>query len=187
MSQREVVSSPPAERASTDPITLRCPVVQDGAALWQLVKRAGVLEENSCYAYLLLSTHFASTCVVAERAASIVGFVAAYIPPTRPEVLFVWQIGVDADARRSGLGKRLLKHLVSLPGARSVHFLEATVTPSNAPSSRLFASFAEELGVACQETQGFSCEDFGGETHEAEQLLRIGPLPEERSVNDEDF
>ena len=186
MSQREVVSSPAAEPVSTDPITLRCPVVQDGAALWQLVNRSGALEENSCYAYLLLSTHFANTCVVAETAGGIVGFVAAYIPPTKPDVLFVWQIGVAREARRFGLGKRLLNHLASLVGARDARFLEATVTPSNAPSRRLFESFAEGLGVSCQETEGFSHEDFGAETHEAERLLRIGPLPE-RPVNDEDI
>ena len=183
MSQHEVTSSVADETTDPDAITLRAPVVQDGTALWQLVKRSGVLEENSCYAYLLLSTHFASTCVVAESGGRIVGFVAAYVPPTKPEVVFVWQIGVDSAVRRLGLGKRLLKHLVSLQATRGTRFLEATVTPSNHPSCRLFMSFAEELGVACRETDGFSPEDFGRETHEAERLLCIGPLPE-RPVTD---
>lgn len=180
MSQHETVSAALENPASPDEITLRSPVVQDGGALRRLVERSGALEENSCYAYLLLSTHFATTCVVAEHDGHVVGFVAAYVPPTKPDVLFVWQIAVEVEARRSGLGKRLLKHVVSLRGARSARFLEATVTPSNLPSRRLFTSFAEELGVACCEADGFSPEDFGGEAHEAERLLRIGPLPERR-------
>lgn len=176
----EIGSAPLDATGRSDEITLRKPGVRDGAALWRLVRRSGTLEENSCYAYLLLSTHFSTTCVVAERDGEVVGFVAAYVPPTRPDVLFVWQIGVDVSARRRGLGKRLLKHLVTLRGAHGARFLEATVTPSNLPSRRLFTSFAEEIGVAFREQDGFSREDFGGESHEAERLLRIGPLPERR-------
>lgn len=164
----------------TDGIVLRPPEVRDGAAIRSLVRRSGTLEENSCYAYLLLSTHFATTCVVAERGGQVVGFVAAYIPPTKPDVVFVWQIGVAPSARRRGLGRRLLEHLVRLRSARGARFLEATVTPSNLPSRRLFTSFAAEIGVGCTENDGFSREDFGGESHEAERLLRIGPLPERR-------
>ena len=172
-------------RRKVGSVDLRSPDSRDGAKLWDLVKRSGVLEENSCYAYLLLSTHFASSSVVAELNGRVVGFVAAYFLPARPDVIFVWQIGVDSDYRRSGLGKRLLRHLVSLPRARNARFLEATVAPSNRPSRRLFESFAAELGVDCCDMEGFSPEDFGG-THEEERLLRIGPLHEKEPVTDED-
>ena len=170
----------------TDPetITLRAPESRDGAELWRLVRRSGGLEENSCYAYLLLSTHFASTCVVAESAGSIVGFVAGYISPSEPDAVFVWQIGVAPSVRRRGLGKRLLQRLISCRGARSARYLEATVASSNLPSRRLFDSFAAELGVACRESRGFEREDFGDASHEAEHLLRIGPLPESQECDE---
>jgi len=164
-------------RRKGDMVTLRSPVPRDGARLWDFVRRSGVLEENSCYAYLLLSTHFANTSVVAELNGQVVGFVAAYLLPNRPNVVFVWQIGVDPGCRRSGLGKRLLRHLISLQHVRNARFLEATVTPSNRPSRRLFESFAAEFGAGCRDMEGFSPEDFAG-AHEEERLLRIGPLPE---------
>ena len=165
----------PSQTASSS-IVLRSPSVSDGAAIWQLACSTQVLEPNTCYAYLLLATHFADTCVVAESDGDIVGFVAAYRPPTKPSAVFVWQIGVSHGARGRGLGKRLLHHLVEAPACQSVTHLEATVAASNEPSMRLFSSFARERGVPCERGRGFEAADFGPLEHEAEELLRIGPL-----------
>ena len=57
MSQHEILSSLPDERTNADAITVRSPVVQDGHARWRVVKRSGVLQENSCYAYDSLREH----------------------------------------------------------------------------------------------------------------------------------
>jgi diaminobutyrate acetyltransferase len=84
--------------------TLRSPTVDDGAAIWQLVRETGVLDENSAYAYLLLCRDFARTSLVAERDSQLAGFVTAYRPPQRLQMLFVWQISVSQSARRQGLG-----------------------------------------------------------------------------------
>ncbi len=157
-------------------LRLRRPTVSDGAAIWALVRESGVLEPNTCYAYLLLCTHFAETCLVAERGGRLLGFVLGYRPPTRPEAVFVWQVGVRADCRGEGLGKRLLGRLVELPGCADATFLEATVAPSNEASNRLFLGFARELGVPCELERGFESADFGPLEHEAEPLYRIGPL-----------
>ncbi|MCB9730581.1 MAG: diaminobutyrate acetyltransferase [Deltaproteobacteria bacterium] len=144
--------------------------------MWTLVRDSGVLEANSCYAYMLLCTHFADTCLVAERDGRGVGFVAAYRPPTHPDAVFVWQVGVSAEARGQGLGKRLLHALLRSPGCRDVHFLEATVGSSNVASQRLFRAVARELGVDCAVQRGFSGADFGPLAHEDEELFRIGPI-----------
>jgi L-2,4-diaminobutyric acid acetyltransferase len=151
--------------------------LSDGAAIWELVRSAKVLEANSCYAYLLLSTHFAETCLVAELDGRPIGFVAAYCPPTKPEVVFVWQIAVSEEARGHGLAKRLLYALVRLPACRALTHLEATVAISNEPSLGLFSSFARGLGVPCEHSRGFVSDDFRPLEHEAEALVRIGPLP----------
>jgi L-2,4-diaminobutyric acid acetyltransferase len=143
----------------------------------KLAADTGVLEANSCYAYLLVCTHFSETSVVAEgRDGKLLGFVAGYRPPTHPEAVFVWQIGVRSDARGQGLGGRLLNSLVDLPACREVDFLEATVAASNVTSDRLFRGFARARGVACEVSRGFDARDFGPSGHESEPLLRIGPL-----------
>lgn len=148
----------------------------------QLVESVGVLDRNSCYLYLLLCRDFADTCVIAESNRELAGFVTAYRPPSRPEVLFVWQVGVARAARRQGLAKRMLRKLLSLPACQDVRFLEATVTPSNAASRNLFELLADELGAARVWCNGFCSEQFAiPHEHEDELLIRIGPL--ERNVD----
>jgi L-2,4-diaminobutyric acid acetyltransferase len=164
----------PAARAPE--IRLRTPTVEDGRGMYRIVRESGVLDENSPYAYLLLSTHFAPSSVVAEAEGRIVGFVAGYRPPSRPDAAFVWQVAVDPAARRRGLGKRMLRFFLDTPGNRTARYLEATVTPSNGPSRRLFESLARSLGVPSRWSDWFTGSHFGSAGHEAEELIRIGPL-----------
>lgn len=159
-------------------IELRTPTPEDAAAIYRLVSSSGVLDVNSPYCYLLLCSDFASTSLVAFAGDQLVAFVAAYRPPPRPEAVFVWQIGVDAAARRCGLGQRLLEDLLRLPACVNVTHLEATVTPSNTASRRLFESFARSHGLTCAFTSsaGFPASVFPDAGHEPEDRVRIGPL-----------
>ena len=159
-------------------ITLRQPRLDDGAAMCQLVQETTPLDPNSCYAYLLLCTHFSDTCIVAEDGSELVGFVSAYRPPTDPDVLFVWQVGVKPVARGKGLAKTMIQTLLERDACQSVKFLEATVTPSNAASQTLFRSLANEYEAYCAESSWFLPEVFGSGEHEAEVLFRIGPMQE---------
>jgi L-2,4-diaminobutyric acid acetyltransferase len=158
-------------------VTFRTVALEDARQIAKLVSESDVLDSNSLYCYLLLCRDFSDTCLVACRGQTIVGFVTAYRPPPRPDHLFVWQIGTAESVRRQGLGRRLLRALISLSACQGVRFLEATVTPSNAASRGLFESFARELAVPCCVTQGLTTEMFGDGDHEPEDLFRLGPLP----------
>jgi L-2,4-diaminobutyric acid acetyltransferase len=155
--------------------TLRAPRAEDAAPLRRLLAAVGRLERNSCYTYLLLCTHFATTCLLAERSGQLVGFVLAYRPPSDPESLFVWQVGVAQSARGSGLARRMLRSLLEQPGCRDARFLTATVSPDNVASRAMFRSFARARGALCEETRGF-CASLFDEPHPTENLLRVGPL-----------
>lgn len=162
---------------TADALHFRTPTVSDGPAVREIVQESGVLDLNSRYHYLLFCRHFADTTVVAEMGDRPVGFVTAFLIPTRPDTVFVWQIGVDSSVQGHGVGRRLLEHLVQLPSCRGVTALETTVTPSNTASDALFRSFARErgAGVACQEDY-FPRALFEPDCHEAEVLYRIAPL-----------
>lgn len=154
---------------------IRHPEPADGATLWRLVKEAGTLELNSPYTYVLMATHFADTCLVAEDDGEPLGMVIGYRPPTGPEAVFVWQVGVSPAARGRGLGRRLLAELMVRTAPRGVTHLEASVTPGNEASRALFRSVARQLDADCRVEPFMGAELFPGE-HEPEELFRIGPI-----------
>lgn len=165
-----------AQEVATSAIIFRRPTQADAAAVHELIASCKPLDLNSTYNYLLLCTHFARTCVVAELDGRLVGFLSAYRKPEDATVLFVWQVAVGAAARGRGVGKRLLAEALdgALPdGAR---YIETTIGPTNRASWALFESFAAERQAPCKRESIFQAEDFGEEDHEEEVLLRIGPF-----------
>jgi L-2,4-diaminobutyric acid acetyltransferase len=171
-------------------VAFRKAVLSDARKIWELVRGSKILDLNSPYAYLLLSSHFADTSVVAETASdgALVGFVAAYVPPTKPDTIFVWQVGVRPQCRGRGLAGRMLHELCERVQPQGLQFLEATVTPSNQPSLSLFRAFARNNDAPCSEEILFSRELFPRDTsHDSEILLRIGPLSDVVAVKKENL
>ena len=144
--------------------------------MWKLVRDSGVLDVNSPYCYLILCKSFAETCLVAEQDGEVVGFVTGYRPPGSSNVYFLWQIGVAEGARGQGLGTAMVLSLLERDSCRDVSHLEATVTPSNLPSKRLFQSVARRLQSQLVEHPCFGTEMFPNGGHEPEHLIRIGPF-----------
>ncbi len=157
-------------------IRFRAPRASDGLRIWESVRDDGVLEENSAYCYVLLCSHFAAHGIIAERDSELAGFVTAYRPPSDPEAVFVWQVGVAPAGRGQGLGKTMLKRLIRRPANRNANYLSATVAPDNEASNRLFAGFARDENARMERRKGYEPALFPA-GHEPEPLLRIGPLP----------
>ncbi len=141
-----------------------------------LVRACPPLDANSAYAYLLLAEHFPDTCILAEDDEGLSGLVTGYLPPNRPDTLFVWQVAVAGRARGLGLGRRMLHALIERPELAEIHYIETTVGPGNAASRRLFAGLAHSLRASIVEAAFFDAALFGAGDHEAEPLLRIGPF-----------
>jgi L-2,4-diaminobutyric acid acetyltransferase len=155
----------------------RTPRVTDGAVIHRLIADCPPLDLNTVYAYLLLCEHFAATCVVAESpGGSIDGFVSAYIPPGRPDRLFVWQVAVHERARGQRLARRMLHALLRRPELAGIRHLEATVGPDNHASRHTFTSLSVDLGAHVAEQPFFGKQLFGQADHDDEMLLRIGPF-----------
>ena len=158
-------------------VTIEHPSIGDGPHLWRLATEAGSLDVNSPYSYLLWCRDFAGTSVVARDGDRPVGFISGYTRPERPRILFVWQVAVAPTHRRRGLARRMLDRLADSLAPRGVEAVEATVTPSNESSTRLFTSFAEARGATVQRDVLFAEDLFpGGGAHEPEVLFHIGPL-----------
>lgn len=160
---------------SRSSIVFRRPCTQDGVAVWHAVERAGTLEQNTAYFYLIFCSDFANTCLIAEEDGEVAGFVIGYQPPTEPRTAFVWQIGVLPQWRGQGLGKRMLHAWLALPANQGVQWVTATVSDDNAASDQLFRGFASSLEVACDVSPHFTQGHFPA-GHRPELIYRIGPI-----------
>ncbi|ADU30257.1 diaminobutyrate acetyltransferase [Evansella cellulosilytica] len=158
-------------------LTFSKPTTQDGAPMWELVNKS-TLDLNSPYKYIMMCEFFSETCVVAKEDGKVVGFVTAFIPPEKNNVLFIWQIGVDASQRGKGIASKMLQQLLERNVCKKVKYVEATVTPTNIASQSLFFRLARELNTECTVNECFSEELFPGEkgNHEAEDTYRVGPI-----------
>lgn len=156
--------------------SLRKPTNTDGFALNQLVATSPPLDTNSVYCNLLQCTHFSDTSIAAELDDELVGFVSGYIPPAKPNTLFIWQVVIADAMRGQGVAKQMLLQLLRNCASRHVHFIETTITPDNKASWALFQSLARELDTELESRLFFSrTENFGGQ-HDDEHLLQIGPI-----------
>src|SRR5690625_4941907 len=158
-------------------IYFREPTEDDGSEMFRIVKESKVLDVNSSYSYLMWSKYFNKTSIIAESEDNeVIGFVSGFIQPDSPDTLFVWQVAVAKNHRSKGLATKLIEQLLNQLEKEKVNYLEATVTPSNIPSSNLFKGIAKKNNTNCTIFECFSEDQFPDPSHEPEMTYRIGPL-----------
>lgn len=156
--------------------TFREPNSDDGAEVWKLIKSTGVLDLNSSYSYLMWCNYFSDTSMIVEEDNKIVGFVSGFVKPTSPDRLFVWQVAVAESQRGKGLASKMLESLLEREACEGIHYVEATISPSNIPSSKLFHRLARKLETEIEVSECFVAEDFPEQGHEDELTHQIGPF-----------
>lgn len=147
-----------------------------------LIAACPPLDANSAYCNLLQCSHFADTCIVAERAGAIVGWVSGYRPPAAPHQFFVWQVAVADAARGQGLARRMIAALFARPAVRSATHLITTVTADNAASWALFESLARDWGATLERSCLFDRDVHFAGAHASEWQASIGPLPADQAI-----
>jgi len=165
----------------------RKPNLDDGAEVWKLIKRTAVLDLNSSYSYLMWCKYFSDTSVIIEVNDDVVGFVSAFIKPSSPNTLFVWQVVVDKVMRGKGLASKMIHHLLARESCEDIKYIEATVSPSNIPSRKLFHGLAKELRTDIKVSKCFVSKDFPEKGHEDELTHQIGPFNESYHYEEEKF
>ncbi len=155
---------------------IKKPNLKDCEKIYTLVNESRPLDLNSRYAYMLVSTHFKDTSIIAKIDDKLVGFISGYVLPQSQNTLFIWQVAVDISQRGQGLALSLLEDLLKRDNLKNINFIETTISPSNIPSKKLFLKLAKILETQVEEKNCFSKELFGGEAHEDEILYRVGPF-----------
>ena len=155
----------------------RKPVATDGSVVAALIAACPPLDPNSAYCNLLQCTDFADSCIIAERAGEVVGWVSGYCPPAAPENFFVWQVAVSSAVRGQRLGGRMIEALLARPEQSGVAYLTTTVTEDNRASWGLFEGLAHRWNATLEKTARFEREAHFAGAHDTEWQARIGPLP----------
>ena len=162
--------------AMAGPARIRPPLEKDAALVHALIENAPQLDTNSCYTYLLQAWHFADTCAYAEIAGIPAGYVAGFIPPRQPDILFIWQIVIAPPLRGTGLAREMVQHLLQRPACSVVRHIETTVARGNADSERFFRKLGAALGTTLTISERLPAIYFRPSAHASEQLFHIGPI-----------
>lgn len=156
-------------------VAVERPTMEDGPALWRIVRDSKVLDLNSSYVYLLWARDFADTSVIARVDGAVAGFVTGYLRPDQPDTVFVWQVAVDEAYRGAGIAGKLLNGLLDRLTPRGVRFLETTITADNEASIRLFSGLARDRNTEIVRNKLFTAGLFP-DGHDDEDVYRVGPL-----------
>ena len=164
-----------AQKTEREPrsLSFRRPRKDDGAAVWALVSSIDALDDNSMYCNLLQCSHFAGTCALAELDGQPVGWISGYLPPDKPDTLFVWQVAVSETARGTGLGTLMLRGLLSRENCKGVTRVQTTITRDNGASWALFRKFTELSEGELSSAPYFSKDEHFDTLHDTEYMVTI--------------
>ncbi|MEM5516193.1 diaminobutyrate acetyltransferase [Henriciella sp. AS95] len=176
MSTDTVERAGAAHQSSAANIEISAPRSEDGAAVHDLIAACPPLDTNSLYMNLIQTTHFSDTCALARDDEDVIAWVSGHIPPSEPDVFFLWQVAVGEKARGQRIAKRLVADIFSRPACSSVRYLKTTITSDNEASWGLFRSIARWLDAPLQESEFFDKDRHFKGRHDSEILVTIGPF-----------
>lgn len=158
-------------------VTIREPVIDDTADVYDLIGRCAPLDQNSIYCNMLQVYHFRRTSTMAIGPdGQTWGFVSGYTIPAEPRTLFIWQVAVSAKARGLGLGKEMIYDIFRRDENRDLEFLQSTITRENGASWAMFKKIARELDSPIELKLLLTKEEhFDGEQDD-EILIELGPF-----------
>jgi len=163
----------------------RHPTLADGPQVFSLIANCPPLDQNSRYCNLLQTSHFSTTCVGAWDDDTLIGFVSGYLLPTQPNVYFLWQIAVSAQARGQNMAQRLIDFVLQAEATRRVTHLQTTITDDNAASQRVFNKVAERYQASIERTLWLDQDQHFAGKHASEWLYTLGPLQRQSPSQEE--
>ncbi len=150
------------------------PTIGDAKCIYNLIKKSKPLDVNSQYLYMLQTTYFNDTCIVAKQYEEVVGFVSGFIHPKDENIFFVWQVAVDSNFRGQNIAFSMLKQLFESSKLSNIKYIHTTISPSNIASQKVFEKFAKIFEFD-KEISIFATKDYFEEAHEDELLYMMKP------------
>jgi diaminobutyrate acetyltransferase len=135
-------------------IAYRIAVAEDAELLQSLAKAASPLGVHTVYSYWVLLRSYPGWSFIAieQETGRPIGFVTSLPIERQERTAFVWQVGVVAERRRIGIGRRLLEMVKEVAVANGKQALEVTIEQGNSTSLTLFRRVAATWGATMEMT-----------------------------------
>ncbi len=150
--------------------TLRPATAADAVTLHTLARSCPPLDVHTHYTYWVLASQFGDLCTIAEVDGEPAGLVTTVL---REDRAFLWQIGMIAEQRGTGLAARALDRTVAALRATGARSLSVSIAPDNRPSLRTFQKLAARLGTELATVGDVDLRDPDSGFVEYEHLFRI--------------
>lgn len=112
----------------------------------QLVSKCKPLGLYSAYCYWVSFRNLGNRCFILEDDGNAVGYVSGLRSSVRPDIFFLWQLGVLEDYRGRGHAAALIGKIIEVARDQGCKSLQFTMLQDNESSYRAFASFARKNG-----------------------------------------
>jgi diaminobutyrate acetyltransferase len=106
----------------------------------KFVGKCNGLVQHPGHFYKILTEYFGGSFFVAKENGKIVGFTFGFQSQEDEDIFFMWQIGVDRNQRKKGIGKALVDKVIEYAEDNDCKKVHATVETKNRPSQKLFES-----------------------------------------------
>lgn len=111
------------------------------------------------YVYWMLGKYEEENCFLAEKDGKIVGILTSIVSLKR-DCLFVWQVAVDKEERKQGIGGMLLSCAARRAKNYGLSALEFGVDPENKPCIQLIMRMTKEWGSQLKTMEEYRDQTF---------------------------
>lgn len=123
------------------------PTINDVSEVVGIARKKKNLDRNSSYLYALHCLHFRDTSLVAKNDGKVVGFVIGYRIPTRPQIQFIWQYGLEQPFDSQDNVVELVSHMLRLEENKGLAGLDVSLDLAHHDALRLFTVIAMRFSL----------------------------------------
>ncbi|WP_342304415.1 GNAT family N-acetyltransferase [Methanolobus sp. ZRKC5] len=120
---------------------------EDVTKIEKFISLCKPLDQHSTFTYWVLARYFDNTCFVVEENNEIVGYVSGVKSSSKPDVFYIWQIGISPEHRKKRLSSQLIKTVVEAAVSLGSRSIQVSIDPENNSSFGAFLRFAGDSGL----------------------------------------
>ena len=139
-----------------------------------LQESGSFLIRHSDFSYILMFKYFPELCFLIEKNSRPFGYVIGF-RTSKPEVCYLWQIGIIKELQGKGYSEKLIRSFFSAAKDLGCSEVQVSIEPENIASIKAFQSFSRKLALNMKtlDTITFDKSDGSGQSIDQVYSIRI--------------